>query len=268
MTSPTLVASGVALGVLLLLVGGYLWADRRWFADERALRERLAELAGDQRETRDSILRQHDSANAGRWSRLRLAVADSSLVATLSGRAARRRRVEQQLPDAVEMLANALRAGYSLPASLGFVGAELPEPIGPAFVRFHDEQRLGIDTRQALDNLQQRLGTADARLLVLAITVQRETGGNLSELLARLGHLVRERMAFRAQVEVLTAEARASAKILAALPIGLFLLLQVMNPEYVRDLTSTGSGRLMLLYAAVSLTVGFVWLRRLTRIEI
>lgn len=268
MNTPVVAAVGVALSVTLTVVGVYLWADRRWFAANRALRERLAELAGDRREAQDSILRQDDTPARGRWQRLRNAVQDSPWFAVISGRAARRRRVEQQLPDAVDMLANALRAGYSLPASLGFVGAELPAPIGPEFVRFHDEQRLGIDTRQALDNLQRRLDTADARLLVLAITVQRETGGNLSELLGRLAQLVRERMAFRAQVEVLTSEARASAKILAALPLGLFLLLQVLNPEYVRDLTTTGTGRLMLLYGAVSLTVGFVWLRHLTRIEI
>jgi Flp pilus assembly protein TadB len=266
--APWMAAVGVSASAVLLTLGLFSWVDRRWFAADRALRERLAELAGERREVHDSILRQERGADAGAWARLRDVVRDSALVAMLSGRAARARQVERQLPDAVDMLANALRAGYSLPASLGFVGNELPAPIGPEFVRFHDEQRLGIDTRQALDNLQRRLGTADARLLVLAITVQRETGGNLSELLARLAQLVRDRMAFRAQVDVLTAEARVSAKILAALPLGLLALLQLVNPAYVHELVTTGAGRGMLAYGAVSLTVGFFWLRRLTRIEV
>jgi tight adherence protein B len=166
------------------------------------------------------------------------------------------------------MLANALRAGYSLPASIGFVGSELPEPLGPEFVRFHDEQRLGIDTRQALGNLERRIGSLDGRLLVLAITVQRETGGNLAEVLSRIADLIRQRIAFREQVSVLTSEARASAKILAALPIGLFVILFIVSPSYAAELTGTASGRTMLAYGAASLAVGFVWLRKLSRIEV
>jgi tight adherence protein B len=268
---PYLAATGVTVSVALLITAAWMWADRRWLAEERALRARLVELSRTDRSAGDdSIL--HAEADrtgwTGVWHAGRRVLAGLPLPDFISGRARRALRVERQLPDAVEMLANALRAGYSLPASIGFVGSELPEPLGPEFVRFHDEQRLGIDTRQALGNLERRIGSLDGRLLVLAITVQRETGGNLSEVLSRIADLIRQRIAFREQVGVLTSEARASAKILAALPIGLFLILMVVSPDYASELTGTPSGRAMLAYGATSLAVGFVWLRRLSRIEV
>jgi len=268
---PYLVALGVSVSVALFITAAWMWADRRWLAEERALRTRLIELSRpDAAAVDEDIL--HTTADGagvrGAWRTMQRWLARLPLPDLITGRARRMLRVERQLPDAVEMLANTLRAGYSLPASIGFVGTELPEPLGPEFVRFHDEQRLGIDTRQALGNLERRIGSLDGRLLVLAITVQRETGGNLAEVLSRIADLIRQRMAFREQVGVLTSEARASAKILAALPIGLFFVLMLVNPEYASELTGTPSGRLMLLYGAVSLTIGFLWLRRLTRIEI
>jgi tight adherence protein B len=269
--APYLIAAGVALSVALLTTAGWMWVDRRWLAEERALRSRLVELSRSDRPSSDGALLQEEATEPGvvqLWRRVQQLLAALPLPDVINGRARRALQVERQLPDAVEMLANALRAGYSLPASIGFVGSELSEPLGPEFVRFHDEQRLGIDTRQALGNLERRIGSLDGRLLVLAITVQRETGGNLAEVLSRIAELIRQRIAFRDQVSVLTSEARASAKILAALPIGLFLILMVVSPSYSSELTGTTSGRLMLAYGAVSLTVGFLWLRQLARIEI
>lgn len=266
-----LVAAGAAVSVALFITAAWMWADRRWLAEERALRARLVELSRtDARSADDSILQAEatHSRLPGAWHAVERVLASLPLPDILSRRARRALRVERQLPDAVEMLANALRAGYSLPASIGFVGSELPEPLGPEFVRFHDEQRLGIDTRQALGNLERRIGSLDGRLLVLAITVQRETGGNLAEVLSRIADLIRQRMAFREQVSVLTSEARASAKILAALPIGLFVILLVVSPGYAAELTGTASGRAMLAYGAVSLAIGFVWLRKLSSIEV
>ncbi len=268
---PYLVAVGVAVSIALFITAAWMWADRRWLAEERALRARLVELSRSEGHATDASI-MHAEADRiglmGTWQLAQRFMAALPLPDLLSRRAKRALRVERQLPDAVEMLANALRAGYSLPASIGFVGSELPEPLGPEFVRFHDEQRLGIDTRQALGNLERRIGSLDGRLLVLAITVQRETGGNLAEVLSRIADLIRQRIAFREQVSVLTSEARASAKILAVLPIGLFGMLLVVSPSYASELTATTSGRAMLLYGAVSLAVGFMWLRKLSRIEV
>lgn len=268
---PYLVAVGVAVSVALLIAAAWMWADRRWLAEERALRARLVELSRSERHAADESI-MHASVDRtglrGAWGTVERLAAALPLPDFLSRRAKRAMRVERQLPDAVEMLANALRAGYSLPASIGFVGSELPEPLGPEFVRFHDEQRLGIDTRQALGNLERRIGSLDGRLLVLAITVQRETGGNLAEVLSRIAELIRQRIAFREQVSVLTSEARASAKILALLPVGLFGILLVVSPSYTAELTGSASGRGMLAYGVASLAVGFLWLRKLTRIEV
>jgi tight adherence protein B len=269
--APYLVAVGVAVSVALLVAAAWMWADRRWLAEERALRARLGELSRGDGGTDDESIMHAEADRSGRmgsWRTIERLMTAVPLPDVLSRRAKRAMRVERQLPDAVEMLANALRAGYSLPASIGFVGSELPAPLGPEFVRFHDEQRLGIDTRQALGNLARRIGSLDGRLLVLAITVQRETGGNLAEVLSRIADLIRQRIAFREQVSVLTSEARSSAKILALLPIGLFAILLVVSPSYAAELTGSVSGRGMLAYGAASLAVGFVWLRKLSQIEV
>lgn len=180
----------------------------------------------------------------------------------------REKQIEEQLPEAVDMLVNSLRAGYSLQAGMSFVGNELPTPLGPEFSRFYDEQRLGTDTRQALDNLQNRLGTLDARMFVLAILIQRETGGNLSEILGNISTVIRDRITFRSQVDILTAESKLSAFVLAAIPIGMYFFLRFVSPDYAAQLTDTELGRNLLLYGVVSLILGFFWLRRVAHIEV
>jgi tight adherence protein B len=189
-------------------------------------------------------------------------------VVVSSARRKRERAIEEQLPDAVDMLVNALRAGYSLQAAMQFVGSELPAPVGPEFARFHDEQRLGVDVRQALEGLQERLGTLDGRMLVLAMIIQRESGGNLGEVLGNIADIIRERINFRGQVAVLTAEGKLSAVFLTVLPLLLFVLMQALNPTYTAQLTSTSLGQFLLVYAAVSLVLGYVVLRRIADIEV
>jgi tight adherence protein B len=185
-----------------------------------------------------------------------------------SKKARRVKMIEEQLPEAVDMLVNSLRAGYSLQAGMNFVGTELPAPLGPEFSRFYDEQRLGIDVRQALQSLTERLGTLDARMFVLAIIIQRETGGNLSEILGNIASVIRERINFRAQLDVLTAESKLSAVILTGLPVVLYFIIRLSNPSYLEPLTNTDTGKLMLLYAGISLAVGFVVLRKQSTIEV
>ncbi|HYW33012.1 MAG TPA: type II secretion system F family protein [Gemmatimonas sp.] len=183
-------------------------------------------------------------------------------------KAARLKKIEEQLPDAVDMLVNSLQAGYSLQAGMNFVGSEMPAPLGTEFSRFYDEQRLGMDVRQALQNLTDRLGTLDARMFVLAIIIQRETGGNLSEILGNISTVIRERINFRGHLDVLTAESKMSAIVLAVLPVLLFFVVRYTNPAYVSTLTDTDIGRLMLMYAAASLVVGFFMLRSMSKIEV
>jgi tight adherence protein B len=180
----------------------------------------------------------------------------------------RMRKFEDQLPDALDMLSNALRAGYSLQAAMEFVGHEAPSPLGPEFARFYDEQRLGVEVRSALLRLQERVGTTDIKMFVTALLIQRETGGNLSEVLGNIAVLMRERVAFRGQVETITAEMKASAKVLTALPIGVFAMVYATTPEYMQPLLTTSTGHTLLAYAIASIVVGYVVLSKMAKIDI
>lgn len=182
--------------------------------------------------------------------------------------AARLKKFQDQLPEAIDMLVNAMKSGYSLQAAIKFAGDEMPEPLGPEFTRVYDEQRLGMEMRNALLNMQARVDTVDCKMFVTALLLQRETGGNLAEVLSTLATLMRERVGIRAQIDTLTAEPRMSAVVLSLLPVVLFFGLAVLNRDFVAPLWLTPAGRLLLLYGAISLTVGYFVLRRVGQIDI
>ncbi len=203
----------------------------------------------------------------------------AAFILALAGGAApflwlRRKRVkrlaafEAQLPDGLDTLVNALKAGYSLQAAMDFVGRDMQAPLGPEFVRFYDEQRLGMEVRIALMRLQERIGTVDARMFVTSLLIQRETGGNLGEVLTNLANLMRERSAFRGQLATLTAEPKMSAKLLAALPPGVFLLINLINPEFMRPMLVSETGHLVLWYAAGSVFVGFLVMSKIADVDL
>jgi tight adherence protein B len=175
---------------------------------------------------------------------------------------------EGQLPEALDMLVNALKAGYSLQAAMEFVGREFPAPLGPEFARFYDEQRLGIDVRTALLRMQERIGTTDVRMFVTSLLIQRESGGNLGEILTTIANLMRERSTFRGHVETLTAEPKASAKVLSSLPLVIFLALNWMDPAFMRPLLERQVGHYVLMYAAVSTLIGYVVMLKLADVDI
>jgi tight adherence protein B len=182
--------------------------------------------------------------------------------------ARRKRKFEEQLPDAIDMIVNAMRAGFSFQAALKFVGEEVPTPLGEEFTRVYDEQRLGADTRVALLAMQDRVGTLDAKMFVTSLLIQRETGGNLSEVLSGLATLVRDRGALRGQVDTLTAEPKFAGRVLALLPVvGFFALLYLNRPMMIPMLT-TSTGRYILLYAAGSIAVGYFVLMKIADIEL
>jgi tight adherence protein B len=182
--------------------------------------------------------------------------------------AKRLKTFEAQLPDAIDMLVNAMKSGYSLQAAMKFIGEEMTAPLGPEFTRFYDEQRLGMDVRVALLNMQQRVDSVDVKMFVTALLIQRETGGNLAEIMTNLSKLMRERQALRGEIDTLTAEPRLSAVVLTLLPIGLFLAVNVMNRDYMSTMYITESGRHMLIYAVVSIIIGYFVMKKIGQVDI
>jgi tight adherence protein B len=180
----------------------------------------------------------------------------------------RAKKFEEQLPDAIDMIVNAMRAGFSFQAALKFVGDEIAAPLGDEFTRVYDEQRLGSDIRYALLGMQERVGTLDAKMLVTSLLIQRETGGNLSEVLGGLATLIRERGALRGQIDTLTAEPKFTGRILALLPVVAFFGLSYLNRSMMAPLLTTSTGRLLLVYAAASIAVGYFILMKIADIEI
>jgi tight adherence protein B len=180
----------------------------------------------------------------------------------------REKAFEGQLPESLDMLVNALQAGYSLQAAMDFVGRETPEPLGPEFVRFYDEQRLGMEVRLALLRFQERVGTIDARMFVTSLLIQRETGGNLGEVLTNLATLMRERVTFRMQLATLTAEPRMSARVLASLPLAVVLLISAINPNFMQPLFVTDFGHKLIAYAAGSVLAGYFVMSRIANVDL
>lgn len=181
----------------------------------------------------------------------------------------RLRDFEQQLPDAIDMLVSAMRAGYSFQAASQFIGEEMIAPLGPEFTRFYDEQRLGIDVRTALLGMQSRVDSLDLKMFVTSVLIQRETGGNLSEVLSNLADLVRERLTMRSQIQTLIAEPKLSARFLAALPVIVFAVLSFLTPGFFDPMTAEGStGRLVIAGSVVSVIVGYMIMMKIADIDI
>ena len=174
----------------------------------------------------------------------------------------RRRRFSKfakQLPDAMELIARALRAGHSLASGFNLVADEMTEPIGREFGRVFEEQNLGIAIDEALDTMTRRIPNLDLRFFATAVILQRQTGGDLAEILDKIGNLVRERFKIFGQVQALTGEGRLSGVVLLALPPVLFFAVWRLNPEYEMSLFHDPLGQKMLIGAAVMQILGRGW---------
>jgi tight adherence protein B len=183
-------------------------------------------------------------------------------------RARRLARIEVQLPEAADFIARALRAGHSFTNVLQIVGNELPEPLSGEFRIVREEINYGVSLGEALHNMAARIPLTDLRYLIIAVLIQRETGGNLAEILGNISHIIRARLKLVAQVRVLSAEGRMSAWILGLLPLGVSGMMFLLNPEYIKLLWTDPFG-IKLLYCALGMIiVGVVWLRKVIRIRI
>lgn len=308
----------IFLGTVGLLLGGYIFVNRRTLAAADLARERLR--SGEQQVKTRSLLKEERASELlflnkllkGRdWilplaSRLEragvtmtpgaflLIIATSGLAATGIGmrfgglamlaltvagwsapffwlRRRHRKRLhkfESQLPDGIDMLVSAMRAGYSFQAAAQFLGTEMPAPLGPEFARFYEEQRLGMDVRTALVTLQDRVDSLDLKMFVTAVLIQRETGGSLSEVLSGLADLVRSRIALRGHIETLVAEPKLSAKFLAIMPFVVFSVLSFLNPHFMSPLLGTPIGRTLLVGAMISISVGYMIMMRIADVDI
>ncbi|MGO4381815.1 type II secretion system F family protein [Pseudoduganella sp. RAF53_2] len=186
----------------------------------------------------------------------------------MQARRRRMRKVEQQLPDLADFLARALRAGHSFANVLQMAGEEMPEPLGGEFRATYEEINFGVSMNEALHNLAARVPLTDLRYLVIAVLIQRESGGNLAELLDNVSRMTRARLKLLGQVRVQSAEGRLSAWVLSALPVGVLGIMSITNPAYVAVLWNDPAGVKLLWYAVGAVAVGVLWMRSLVRIKL
>jgi tight adherence protein B len=183
-------------------------------------------------------------------------------------RGARLKKFGNQLPDAMELVARALRAGHSLNSGLHVVSDELPAPIGKEFARVYEEQNMGITIEDALLNLSKRVPNMDLRFFVTSVAIQRQTGGDLAEILDRIGYIIRERIKILGHVKALTAEGRLSGVVLISLPIVLFLLMLQMKPDYIELLWTDDMGVKMSIGAIVLMLIGAYAIQKIVDIKV
>lgn len=184
---------------------------------------------------------------------------------------AKRKRLttfEEQLPDALDLMGRALRAGHAFSGALKMVGDEMPEPVAGEFRITFDEINYGISLQDALQNMATRLPSDDLRYFVIAVLIQRETGGNLTELLDRISALIRERLKLMGTIQVLSAEGRLSAWILGVLPFVLGFYMYIVNTKMMSLLWTDPFGIKMVWSMLAIMVVGVYWMRRVIRIHV
>ena len=182
-------------------------------------------------------------------------------------RSKRLQMFEEQFPEAIDLIARALRAGHALTTGLGMVADEIPAPVGPEFKRLYDEQNFGMSLPDAMRAMARRVPVLDARFFVTAVLTQREAGGNLSEVLDNLSSVMRERFKLRRQIRVASAHGRISAWVLSCLPPVLALILFTLSPEFMRILWEDPWGVNLLLLAGVLQLIGTFAISRMVKLE-
>jgi tight adherence protein B len=202
-----------------------------------------------------------------------------AIIATMTGAMlptmyVRRRRTKRLnafegfLPESIDLVGRALRAGHPLSAGFKMAADDGPEPVAEEFRRVFEEQRFGLPLQDSLLSLADRVNLVDVRILVTAILIQREVGGNLAEILDNLSAVVRARFTIRRQIRVYTAQGRMTGYLLSALPIIIFSILYMLNPQYMSILFTDPIGKILIIVAIVMQLMGFLWIRKIIKIEI
>jgi tight adherence protein B len=199
---------------------------------------------------------------------LGLAVIPLPFLYVFHRRTKRFRRFEEQLPEAIDMLVSALRAGHSLMTAIGFMGQEFVEPLSSEFRQCFEEQNYGVDLRTALLSLGSRMAVQDLQIFIAAVLIQKESGGRLAEVLEKVAQTSRERFRLRKQVRVHTAQGRMTGWILSLLPIGLGFAMYLVHPEGIRVLWTTSIGVKLLCTAGIMNLLGALVIRKIIRIRV
>ncbi len=180
----------------------------------------------------------------------------------------RMRRFDNQLPDAIDVLAGALEAGSSLPQALNLVAREMPEPISTEFGRVVVDQELGLSQQEALKRLVDRVPNDNLDMLVTAINIQYRVGGNLAQILRTIAFTIRERLRIKREIKVLTSQGRISAKLITVVPFGLTAIIYMMDRAYMSTLFTTTMGRVMCVVALVMIAFGYFVMNRIVSIKV
>ncbi|NLE29431.1 MAG: type II secretion system F family protein, partial [Phycisphaerae bacterium] len=180
----------------------------------------------------------------------------------------RMKKLILQLPDVFDLISQALRAGHSLASGVQLIGKQLPDPAGTEFARIFHEQNLGIKIEEAMNNFAKRTDQLDIRFFVTAVLIQRQTGGDLAEILDKISEVIRDRIKIMGQVQALTAEGRMSGWVLAVMPFFVFFLAWMLNPEYAGILLYEKQGQFMLGAALFFEILGIVSIKKIINIKV
>ncbi|HOO41912.1 MAG TPA: type II secretion system F family protein [Syntrophales bacterium] len=212
------------------------------------------------------------SSIAVRWFWLRLVIGIMlGLLPILYIHLKKRNRIakfEEQLPEVLDMLARSLKAGHAFTGGMQMISQEFEEPAGTEFGKTLDEINFGVAYEDALKNLVARVDSDDLKLFVISVVIQRESGGNLAEILENIARLIRSRFVLKGQIKTLTAEARLSAIILAGLPFFVGLLIFFTNPDYVKMLFADPIGHVMLAGAGIMMVLGIIVMKRMIQVKV
>ena len=190
------------------------------------------------------------------------------IMIVLRARKKRLNQFEVQLPEVADLISRSLRAGHAFASALQMVSEEMPEPVATEFQITFDEINYGIGMNEALQNLATRVPLTDLRYFVIAVLIQRESGGNLAEILGNISKIIRERLKLFSKIRVLSAEGKMSAWVLGLLPFAVGFSISVLNPKYINALFTDPVGQKMMGIAAIMILIGVIWMRNIIRIRV
>ena len=180
----------------------------------------------------------------------------------------RMEKFQRQLPEGLELIARSLKAGHSFPSGMKLAADEFDDPLGPEFGETLNEINFGVSVPDALKNLADRIDCPDLKFFVISVILQRETGGNLAEVIESLAYIIRERFKLHGRIKILAAEGKLSAIILVALPFLIIIVIRFLNPDYINTLFSEPAGRIMAGIAAFMMVLGILVMKKMVNIKV